>query len=195
MLRVGLTGNIGSGKSAVASVFSILGIPIFHADDESRKHLGDPLVIEKIGTLFGQEVIDEGRIINSRLASVVFTDSVQLAKLNALMHPLVMSDFEAWSGLHAGAPYLVMEAAILFESGYEKEFDRIIHVSCPEEIAVERVVRRDRVEPDQVKLRMQRQIKNDDKAGMADFVIINDGSRLLIPQILAVHRQILEICS
>lgn len=194
MLRTGLTGNIGSGKSAVASVFSSIGVPVFRADEESKKFLKNPDIIDQIIGLFGKEIAANGMIDNRQLASVVFGSTEALNKLNSLLHPLVMKDFNTWLQNQAGAPYVVMEAAILFETSYSKEFDYIIHISCPEETAIERVVKRDGLSREMVIERIKHQIKNDDKARMSDFVIINDGTSLLIPQVIAIHKKLLQ-CS
>jgi len=192
MLKAGLTGNIGSGKSIVASVFLSLGIPVFAADEESKKILKLPEVSNEIARLFGEGIIVNGLIDNRKLASVVFGDLQALNSLNKLMHPLVMKVFNDWLKANTMVPYVIMESAILFESGYAKEFDRLIHVSCPEEIAVARVIQRDGLAPGLVLERVKHQLKNDDKARMSDFVIINDGSILLIPQVLAIHKKLLQ---
>ena len=192
MLRAGLTGNIGSGKSVVASVFSSIGIPVFHADEESKKILKIPEIVNLIAGLFGRAVSEGGMINNKRLASIVFGNPEALQRLNSLLHPLVMKDFNAWVESNRQAPYVLMEAAILFESGFAKEFDYIIHVSCPEETAIERVVKRAGLTRELVIDRMKRQLNNDDKARMSDFVIINDGSKLLIPQVISIHKKLLQ---
>jgi dephospho-CoA kinase len=193
MMKVGLTGNIGSGKSTVASVFSLLGVPVFHADSESKKHLNAPWVISQIQGLFGENIAPGKQIDRAQLASLVFSDPAALTKLNSLLHPLVLADFATWATKQT-AGYVIMEAAILYESGYAGEFSRIIHVSCPDPLAVARVMQRDHSTEPEIRARMRHQLNDNDKAGMADFVIINDGSRLLIPQILAVHKKILEAC-
>jgi dephospho-CoA kinase len=193
MIRTGLTGNIGSGKSAVASVFSYLGVPVYHADEESKKFLKDPGIITTIARQFGQEVLEKGKISRSRLSARVFADPAELRKLNSILHPLVMTDYGSWMLLNRNAPYLIMESAIIFENGFAKEFDRIIHVSCPGSIAIERVMKRDGVSREMVVDRMKHQLKDDDKARLSDFVIINDGSQMLVPQVLAIHRKLLTI--
>ena len=191
MLRVGLTGNIGSGKSFVASMFSSLGVPVFNADKGSKKLISLPEVVERIGLLFGKDVLSDGTVDKKKLAAVVFGDPPALARLNALLHPLVIQDFNSWISSFPSAPYVIMEAAILFESGYSKDFDRIIHVSCPDEMAIGRVIMRDGVSREQVLSRMQYQLQNDDKALKSDFVIINDGNHLVIPQVIAIHKSLL----
>jgi dephospho-CoA kinase len=193
MLRVGLTGNIGSGKSLVASIFSSLGIPVYHADEESKKFLESPQVTDSLLSLFGRQILTNETIDKRKLAQTVFGDKKALEQLNALLHPLVMQDFNSLISSSPPLPYMIMEAAILFESGYSKDFNRIIHVSCPDETAIDRVIARDGVSREQVLARMQHQLKNDDKARMSDFVIINDGNHMLIPQVIAVHKQLLQV--
>lgn len=191
MLRAGLTGNIGSGKSVVASVFSSLGIPVYHADEESKKFLESRQVIDSVVSLFGLQVIANKKIDKRKLAETVFGNTKALEQLNALLHPLVMQDFNSWIDSVPPVPYVIMESAILFESGYSKNFDSIIHVSCPDSTAIERVMARDRTSREQVLARMQHQMKNADKAGRSDYVIINDGSLMLIPQVIHIHKNLL----
>jgi len=195
MLKAGLTGNIGSGKSLVASVFSSLGIPVYHADEESKKFLENPYVISSVLSLFGSQILKNGSIDKRMLAGAVFGNTKALEQLNALLHPLVMKEFSKWRNSVTGTHYVIMESAILFESGYSKDFDRIIHVSCTGETAIARVIARDGVSRELVLARMQHQEKNDDKALKSDFVIINDGSQLLIPQIISIHKKLMvEAC-
>jgi len=192
MLRVGLTGNIGSGKSVVASVFSSLGVPVYNADEESKKFLEVPGVTSSLVSLFGRRILNKEIIDKKMLARAVFGNKTALEQLNTLLHPLVMKDFNAWIVSAPPVPYVIMEAAILFESGYAKDFDRIIHVSCPDETAIDRVIARDRAGRDEVLARMGHQIKNDDKARLSDFVIINDGSQMLIPQVIGIHKKLMR---
>jgi dephospho-CoA kinase len=192
MLKAGLTGNMGSGKSVVASVFSSLGVPVYHADEESKKFLEVPEIIDSLVSLFGRQILNNKLIDKRMLALTVFANKNSLEQLNALLHPLVMKDFNSRISSAPPVPYVIMEAAILFESGYSKDFDSIIHVSCPEEIAIARVIARDRIGRDQVLARMGHQIKNDDKARLSDFVIINDGSRMLIPQVISIHKKLMR---
>ena len=146
MLRIGLTGNIGSGKTTVARVFNVLGIPVYHADAESKKLLGEPEVTRKIAEKFGHSVIStNGEIDRKILANLIFNNSNNLDWINSLMHPLVIEHFRLWAK-EQQAPYVLQEAAIIFESGIAGEFDYIIHVSCPKEIAIHRVTQRDGVD-------------------------------------------------
>jgi dephospho-CoA kinase len=194
MLRIGLTGNIGSGKTVVSGVFSTLGIPVFHADEESKKFLDDPLVKNEILKHFGYGILSNDQEINRRsLASIVFTDGQALKLLNSILHPRVMRDFHNWAAQYQNKAYVIQEAAIIFESGFSSEYDYMIHVSCPKETAIDRVIKRDRIDGHSVMRRMQFQLDDAEKSRLSDFVIRNDGSEMVIPQVLSIHNQLLEI--
>jgi dephospho-CoA kinase len=193
MLKVGLTGNLGSGKSIIAEIFRILTIPVYKADDVSKIFLKDRSVKKRIRNAFGQGVFSPSDEIDRKaLGRIVFSDSSKLESLNAILHPLVMDDFIVWCKSNEGNPYIIQEAAIIFESGLKDEYDKIIHVSCPEEIAIERAMHRDLVDREEVLTRMQFQWKDEKKAAMSDFIILNDGSELVIPQVLRIHRKLLQ---
>jgi dephospho-CoA kinase len=194
MLKVGLTGNIGSGKSIVTEIFSIFGVPVYHADQESRKFLGDPFVKEKILSLFGEIVLTTtGEIDRRALATIVFSDQKALMTLDSILHPMVIDDFMHWCETFGEHPYIIQEAAIIFESGVAGIFDRIIHVSCPKEIAIERVMKRDWIDDNSVLQRMRYQMEDAEKAGRSDFVIRNDGTEMIIPQVLSIHEKLSAI--
>ena len=194
MKKVGLTGNIGSGKSVVSQIFSIFGIPVYHADEESKKFLSDPLVKEKILSSFGYKVLSAtGEIDRRILSNLVFADKNALTTLKSILHPLVIDDFTHWCESYMNVPYIIHEAAIIYESGVASRFDKIIHVSCPKEIAIERVMKRDGIESKLVLQRMQYQMEDEEKARLSDFVIHNDGSEMIIPQVLNIHRQLSEM--
>ena len=193
MLKVGLTGNIGSGKSLISEVFSIYGVPVYHADQESRKLLHDPLVKEKILSSFGKVILDtSGEIDRPSLATIVFSNEDALKRLNSILHPRVIDDFLTWCETFVEQPYIIQEAAIIYESGIAGFFDKIIHVSCPKEIAIERVVKRDGIDAKLVIQRMRFQMKEEEKAALADFVILNDGIEMIIPQVLSIHEKLTE---
>ncbi|HNW73000.1 MAG: dephospho-CoA kinase [Bacteroidales bacterium] len=194
ILRVGLTGNIGSGKSTVAGIFKVLGIPVFHADEEAKKCYNDPELRRDLVHQFGERIlIPGGEIDRKALAAIVFNDPASLEYLNTVVHPLVGKAFTRWMTVQTQAPYILQEAAIIFESGLGGSFDRIIHVSCPKEIAINRVMKRDAADGNSVLKRMQFQIPDEEKARMADFVILNDGSSLVIPQVCSIHAMLLKI--
>jgi dephospho-CoA kinase len=193
MLTVGLTGNIGSGKSVVSKVFSSLGIPVYNADLESKKFLETGDVRSRITGLFGRSALSpSGDIDRAGLGRIVFSDATALKSLNEILHPLVMEDFIRWCKTHDEIRYVIQEAAIILESGYKDYFDKIIHVSCPRELAVRRVMTRDRVSEKEVTDRMKFQMDDSSKSNLADFIIKNDGSELVIPQVLLIHRQLLQ---
>jgi len=193
-LKIGLTGNIGSGKTMISGVFSTLGIPVYHADEVSKKFLDDPKVKNEILKHFGYGILTNDHEINRRsLASIVFTDEKALLLLNSILHPRIKQDFREWTELQDNKPYVLQEAAIIFESGFRKEYDYVVHVSCPKEIAIDRVVKRDNIDGHSVLRRMQFQLEDAEKSRLSDFVIRNDGSELVIPQVLAIHRRLLEV--
>ena len=190
MKKVGLTGNIGSGKSTVCKLFRVLGIPVFHADVEAKKLLNEKPVKDLIVSLFGTRILNQaGEIDRKSLATVVFNDARKLDSLNKIIHPEVMERFFEWVNLQQ-SPFVVMESAILFEQSLEGQFDQIVHVSCPEEIAIERVMRRDNASREAVTLRIKSQWSDQCKASKAGFVIINDDSKPLIPQVIEIHRKL-----
>jgi len=193
MLIVGLTGNIGSGKSTVAAVFKCLNIPVYHADIEAKKMYLRRDVIKKTLLLTGEQILDADGHLNTRvLATIAFADPEILASLNKIIHPLVMEDFKTWITQHAEYPYVIHEAAIIFESGMRDAFSKVIHVSCPAGISIERIAKRDDISREMILRRMQFQLPDVQKSAMSDFVILNDGSTLIIPQILEIHRILSE---
>ena len=190
MLQVGLTGGIGSGKTTVARVFRTLGIPVFEADAAGRTLLAENREVKTaVVARFGQDVLRDGHIDRAALARIVFTDQQALKDLNAIIHPAVRVAFKQWSGTQV-APYVLMEAAILAESGGAKHMDRIIVVTAPEDLRIHRVMQRDGVEEETVRTRLANQISEDERLKTADHVIMNDDTRLVIPQVLAVHTAI-----
>jgi dephospho-CoA kinase len=194
MLRVGLTGNIGSGKSIVARIFAILGVPVYHADQEARKFLSEPAIISQIASFFGQNVVSaSGEIDRTALGNLAFSDPGLLNALNSLLHPLVMKDFAAWCSGNNSHRYIIQEAAILLESGYKESFDRVVHVSCPPEVSIDRVIRRDNVSRSSVLDRMKYQFEDLKKAALSDFIIRNDGLAMVIPQVLSIHHDLLQV--
>ena len=194
MLKIGLTGNIGSGKTMVSRIFSVLGIPVYYADEESKKFLDDPGVKNEILKQFGYGILTNNQEINRRsLATIVFTDPIALQILNSILHPRVMIDFRNWALKQENKSYVMQEAAIIFESGVNGEFDYIINVSCPKETAIDRVIKRDKIDANSILRRMQFQLEDAEKSKISDFVILNDGTNLVIPQVLAIHEKLKEI--
>jgi dephospho-CoA kinase len=191
MLKVGITGNIGSGKTTVSKIFEILDVPVFYADDAAKKVMvEDPILISALKTEFGIEsYFDDGSLNRKHIASIVFNNEAELAKLNAIVHPAVFRAFDSWVANIKNAPYVMKEAALLFESSSYKMCDKTIMVTAPLELRINRVVQRDNLTRDEVESRNARQFSEEKKIQLADFVIRNDDTELVIPQVLELHKQ------
>jgi len=191
MLKTAITGNIGSGKTTVCRIFEILGVPVFYADTEARKLYHDEEVINAVESAFGREIFDDNRhLLRQKLADIVFHNPAALKTLNGIIHPRLILRYTNWLQQRKIYPYTLHEAAIIFENGLEKYFDRIINVSCPENIRLERIKKRDNLSDNEIKSRMQWQWPDEKKNELSDFVIVNDGSRFLIPQIIKIHKEL-----
>ncbi len=195
MLRVGLTGGIGSGKSLVARIFSTLGVPVFEADARAKAMMTDDAelrgaVIEQ----FGPEIHREGVLDRALLASKVFGDAERLAALNAIVHPAVRKAFSSWAEEQT-APYVIMEAAIMAENEGYRSFDRVIVVNAPGELRIQRVIARDGVDVEAVRARMRHQATDEQRERIAQFTVVNDDTVLVIPQVLAIHEQLLNLAA
>ncbi|MFD0751374.1 dephospho-CoA kinase [Mucilaginibacter calamicampi] len=195
MLKIGITGNIGSGKSTVARVFEILGIPVFYADAEAKKVMTyDELLIDGIKKAFGDNAyLPDGTLNRKYIADIVFNSEVELKNLNALVHPAVFRAFNEWSTAFANEPYVIKEAAVLFESGSYKFCDKTVLVAAPIEMRLKRVMDRDHISRAEVEAREARQFTEERKKELADYLLYNDDTQLLIPQILELHRQFLQL--
>lgn len=184
---IGLTGGIGSGKSTVARYIESKGIPVYIADEEARKLTDTAIVTADIVAAFGDSIINDGKIDRKRLSDIVFNNSENLQKLNAIIHPAVRTHFIEWLKSHSSQELVVKEAAILFESGSYKECDYIITVEAPEDVRIGRVVQRDSVSEDAVRARMRNQWTDEKRAEKSDFVIVNidiDDMKVQVEQIL-----------
>lgn len=192
--RIGITGGIGSGKTTACRIFAMLGIPVYYADDRAKWLMeNDPSLMEALRATFGAEIYStEGKLQRAYLADIVFNDQTQLAKLNSLVHPAVREDGIRWDKEHQNVPYTLREAALLYESGIYKLLDKIIVVTAPEALRIERVHQRDGLSPAQIKARMDKQWPEAEKVERADFVITNDGKQSLIRQIYQIHHQLIS---
>ncbi len=196
MIKVGLTGNIGSGKSTVSNIFSTFQIPVFTADLEAKKILEQEDIITKLETFFRTNLkTKEGSIDRQKIASIIFNDQEALNFINNLIHPLVAESFKEWLKHQSNKPYIIHEAAILFESGFDKYMDQIIYVNAPEEIRIQRIISRDQISRSEVLARMSNQWADDRKKDLADYVIENDNYNLIIPQVLNIHQNLLRLSS
>ena len=192
MLKIGITGGIGSGKSIVSSIFKVLGIPVFDADAQAKNIMQtDDELKAAVIDLFGDASYHQGQLNRKYIAEIVFKDPAQLEKLNALVHPATIRAGEEWAAKQK-SPYTIKEAALFFESGSAEGMDYIIGVYAPQHIRINRVMQRDGVSREEVLDRMKRQIQEEVKMRLCDFVIVNDDQRLLIPQVLQLHQQFMH---
>lgn len=192
MIKVGLTGGIGSGKTLVSEVFIRLGIPVFNADKEAKVILNsDKETIKQVKQEFGGGIYTDQGIDRKKLASIIFNNSSALQKINAIIHPRVRQYFYEWIRKQ-NTPYVIEEAAILFESGANQELDLTINVHADELIRVKRVMLRDNTTEKEVKSRMKNQMSDKQREKLADYIIYNNGDSMLLPQILELHQHILS---
>jgi dephospho-CoA kinase len=187
MKIIGLTGGIGSGKTTVAAVFQSLAIPVFNADSEALAlYSEDASLLREVAEMFGKEVLNsDGTLNRMKLASIVFGDEIALKRLNALVHPRVANRFIHWKN-QQHAPMVMRESAILFESGSYSDCDAVIVVSAPEELRVERVMKRSALTREEVEARMARQWPQSKVLEQADRIIVNDDRMLVIPQVTEI---------
>ena len=198
MLRIGITGGIGSGKSIASRLFHALGVPVYDADTRARWLMeNDDVLGNDVRAAFGPDTYDgTGRLNRPVLAATVFQNPVRLAQLNALVHPHVGTDFERWAAIQqqAGHRYVLKEAALLFEAGSYRQLDRIITVFAPRPVREARVLRRDpHRSPADVAAIMAKQLSEEEKMQRADFVLTNDDVQPLLPQVLALHAEFCKI--
>ncbi len=189
-ITVGITGGIGSGKSTVCEIFKILGAPVFEADKVARNLMNENSVIrQNLVEWFGNEIYS-GNLLNRKLlAEHIFNDNSLLNKVNSLVHPIVREEFEKWKNSQ-NTVYSVYEAAILFESGFYKLMDFTVLITAPEQIRINRVMKRDNLSPDQVLARIKNQWSDEEKRKLATVVIINDNKNLIIPQIIEIDNKL-----
>jgi dephospho-CoA kinase len=190
MFKAGITGNIGSGKTTVCKIFEVLGIPVFYADDEAKKVMTeDAELIRGVKEAFGnQAYFDDGSLNRKHIAGIVFNDKEQLTGLNALVHPATFRAFDNWVLKQKDVPYVLKEAALMFESDSYKMCDRTVIVTAPLDVRIQRVTGRDNITADEVVSRNDRQFTEKKKLALANDVIINDDTQLVIPQVLKLHK-------
>lgn len=187
MIKVGITGGIGSGKSTIAKVFEVLGIPVYYADDAAKKLMNEDAALkEKLIAVFGKEIYQHGILNRPHLSGLVFNNPKKLAQLNSIVHPATIAHAERWMQQQHSA-YAIKEAAILFESGANKYLDKVIGVYAPVPLRISRVMQRDKSTEEAVTARMSRQMEEDKKMNLCDYVITNDENELVIPQVLTIH--------
>ena len=194
-LKIGITGGIGSGKTTVCQVFELLGIPVFYADAAAKEVMHtDEELKQGIISSFGLKSFSDGGILNRKyLSDIVFYDKKALETLNALVHPAVFRAFDNWVGKFPQAPYVMKEAALLFESDSYKMCTHSILVKAPEALKISRVMHRDHITEAEVRLRMARQFSDEAKESLADFIIMNDEHEMVIPQVIKLHEHFISL--
>lgn len=193
MLKIGITGGIGSGKSTVAQLFSMLGIPVYAADEAGKRLMNENEVLKmQVKNLFGEVAYTNGILNRKYLADIVFNNEEKLAQLNAIVHPATLKDADDWMNSQQ-SPYAIKEAAIMFESGAHEHLDYVIGVAAPAPLRIQRAMQRDNVSREQVIARMGRQINETVKMRLCDFIIYNDEQQLVIPQVLELHEKLIQL--
>ena len=194
MKKIGITGGIGSGKTTICEIFKLLGVAVFQADEVARNlQMNDVNIKKQLIHRFGEDIYAiDGLLNRKKLADRVFSDPKALADLNGIIHPAVRQTFLNWVEMHRNDPYVIYEAAILFESGYVSDFDKIILVMANEEIRIKRVIGRDQTSRSLVEKRIKNQMSDNRKKKLADYVIENNNKELIIPQIIDLDRLLLQ---
>ncbi|GIQ59901.1 dephospho-CoA kinase [Flavobacterium collinsii] len=183
---IGLTGGIGSGKTTIANYFAEMGVPSYIADDEARKVMQSESILQQIRTAFGDSFFENNVLNRAKLAEIVFNDAEKLAALNAIVHPAVKEDFELWLLKNEKYQYVIYEAAILFESGRYKDCDVIVTVTAPEELRIERVIKRDKTTREQVLSRMKMQWNDEKRISLSNFVINNSNLKIAKEEVVKI---------
>ena len=192
MKKIGITGGIGSGKTYVASVFQSLGIPIFNTDIQAKKIMtSSEKLIKLVKEEFGNDIYKDSDLNKEKLSSIVFSNSDKLQKLNSLVHPIVKEEFNNWCKKQT-SPYVIKEAAILFESNSHLELDAVICVSAPLELRKTRLLKRDNYTEKEINNRIENQISQKEKEKRSDYIIVNAEKDLLLPQIIKIHEKLIN---
>lgn len=193
-MKVAVTGGIGSGKTLVCNILQKMGIPVFYADTISKTLINNsPEIRMKLIALLGNDIyLQNGTIHRKKLANIIFNDNIALRKVNSIIHPKVREAFDVWCEQQISSPYVLQETAILFESGQSAFFDKIITVTAPLELKTERVMKRDGITKELVLERMKNQLPDIVKIEHSDFIIENDDRKMILPQILFIHKKLLE---
>ena len=194
MIKVGITGGIGSGKTLVCNMFKILGVPVFHADVVAKLLLNTSSNIkEELIENFGADIYSfDGSINRKAFGDIIFNNANSLAVANRIIHPYVILEFKNWLEFHKEKEYILHEAAILFESGVDKEMDKVIYVYAPEDIRVSRVISRDKISTEDINARINNQWPFEKVKNRVNYIINNDGKELLIPQIINIQSKLLS---
>ncbi|MEJ7821129.1 MAG: dephospho-CoA kinase [Chitinophagaceae bacterium] len=193
MLRIGITGGLGSGKSTVAHIFEVLGIPVYYADTASKRLMNeDDEIKSSIQNAFGQAAYTKRKLNTKYVSDIVFKDKGKLAILNSIVHPATLIDAAEWMN-NQKSFYALKEAALIFESGSNKSLDYVIGVKAPLEMRLQRAMFRDTITIEEAMARINQQMNEEDKLELCDYIIVNDEQQILIPQVLALHQKFLNM--
>jgi dephospho-CoA kinase len=193
MLRIGITGGIGSGKTTVCHIFEVLGIPVYYADEAAKVLMNQEGELKReIIKHFGESSYVDGKLNRTYISSIVFSNPEKLKLLNSLVHPRTISEAEEWMK-RQNSPYALKEAALIFESGSQQSLDYVIGVSAPKEIRISRSMQRDKISKELAEKKISQQMNEEEKMKLCDFLIINDETISLIQQVLSVHEQLLSL--
>ncbi len=198
MLRIGITGGIGSGKTTVAKIFEVLAIPVYYADDAAKRLMNEDESLKlKLSELFGPAIYEDGLLNRALLSSIVFNNKEKLDLLNSIVHPATIADAENWMKKVSKPgneiiPYAIKEAALIFESGAQKKLDFVIGVHAPYKLRLQRAMLRDNLSKEEIELRMARQMDETKKMNLCNFIITNDEIQMLIPQVVELHQKLVH---
>jgi dephospho-CoA kinase len=191
MLKIGITGGIGSGKTTVCKILEVLKVPIYNSDQRAKEIMvSNSKLKDDLRHLFGNSIFNSDGDLNTVvLASIVFKNIEKLKELNGIVHPIVLEDFSKWCENNTEAKYTVLESAIIFESGIEQMLDYVIIVDAPIDIRIQRIMSRENISREKVLQRMNNQILSEEKNKLSNFIIFNDGKKSLTDQVLTYHKQ------
>jgi len=193
MLKIGLTGGMGSGKTIVSRIFSVLGVPVFYADDAAKTVMNEDVELKKkIISLFGAEAYTEDQLNRKYISSIVFNDPFKLEQLNALVHPVTIAAADKWMQQQT-TPYVVKEAALMFEAGAAAHLDYVIGVFAPQAMRVQRAMQRDGITREEALARINNQVDDNIKIKLCDFVIVNDEQQSVLSQVLRLHEKFIAM--
>lgn len=195
MLKVGITGGIGSGKTTVCKIFEVLGVPVYYADERAREIVNtDKKIIKEVKALFGDNIyLEDGKLDRKRVAEIVFNFPELLEQYNAIIHPVVIEDAKKWMRKNQQHDYVIKEAALLFEANTHKDLDYIICVTATLPVRIQRIKQRDKITEEQILARIKNQMPEEEKIRRSDFVIYNNGDAPLIPQVMKINEKLIQL--
>jgi len=193
MLKIGITGSLGSGKTTICRVFEHLGVPVYYSDQEAKNLYNQQDIKNKLLTLFGEEIFTETQEVDTKkLAQIVFNHDYLLQKLNKIIHPLVLENFEQWCKNHGEYPYILFESAIIYSCKLTHLFDKIIFVDAPLPLIFERIMQRDKISFEEIEKRLKTQSSVNEDFIKKDYIIYNDETQLVLPQVIDVHHLVTD---